>query len=537
MTSFNDYVTGYEVIVEIEVGIGKNSDEHPKESPRRDRIWLVTNTFTTSEMHPLGTGQEPHHIAPLLQQLATMMGKRALRFASSVGNVASTGEAQLLSIATQGDAQTSFIIYSHEEDNIMDSNTENTMAAPNWPSGVPSRNRNLRRRAEAFASAVYYSECSLSGISPGGAAAAEENARSHQSRWWLRGNDPNHPSLQCHRPEGAEIQEETPENPKPDQAQDTSPPVDEDHATDEENESDAMDAQEDDEDLIDDGPILARDDDLGSSFGALSSFCTSHHSAPSWLAGPTVAAEPVPSRAPKQEEGSSEEMLASYYASHPSQLLEQKSEQSRLSTSPIAVAQVSSESEADSIYSGSLSCDGSSVLYPTSRVQRVESNVPGVIRSKKRARDDFASLLDQTYLDAKIDAAKAELLSCLRSEGIGPSFQSALASLEQFSKLKSSSSKRRKDCSDIDGTWVVISPPEYPSSLGKNDKGERLFSLGRMSFDMFQPANLVCSIQHQYNTIHRVKKDELPLYVPKSLSREVDNERNGEFSGKLKTYK
>ena len=83
----------------------------------------------------------------------------------------------------------------------------------------------------------------------------------------------------------------------------------------------------------------------------------------------------------------------------------------------------------------------------------------------------------------------------------------------------------------------MMSPPEYKSSLGHNAQGESLFTLGRMAFDMYQPINLVCSIQKHYNTICSVEKKDLPLYVPKSLLQEVENERGDDASGRLKTYK
>ena len=58
-----------------------------------------------------------------------------------------------------------------------------------------------------------------------------------------------------------------------------------------------------------------------------------------------------------------------------------------------------------------------------------------------------------------------------------------------------------------------------------------------MTFDMYQPSGLVCSVQKQYNQIQEIEKDDLPLYVPKTLRGEVDNERSSETKGRLKTYK
>lgn len=423
----------------------------------------------------------------------------------------------------------------------------------------------------------------MSGISPDGAAAAEEHARSRQSRWWLKGNDPNHPSLQ-----GSQgSTEATPiissasnsaENPKTNESE-TSQVAEEngdDQAqADDENDSDAASIQAADETLDDDGsnaPIMARDDDLGSSFGTLSNFGNRQNASKLGIAGISAgkeipaAMEPLrvaslhspllpswlsPLKSPesspevfKQEFGSSEEMLKSY-SSYPTLTTEKKDP--ILLKSPVAVAQVTSESDADySIHSSSLSSTDDSTIYPKPSYQGIDTKIVTFVRSRKRVRTDCSSILglDETYLEARIQSAKSELLSKLENEGTGPAFQCALKKLEKYSKLKASTNKKRKtnaaessaDSTDIDGTWLMASPPEYPSCLGKNEDGESLFTLGRMSFDMYQPADLVCSIQKQYNTITSVDTKDLPQCVPKSLRKEVQNERNRDGSGRLKTY-
>ena len=450
--------------------------------------------------------------------------------------------------------------------------------ASNWPNSIPSRHRNLRRRAEAYASALYYSECSLGGISPRGAAEAEENARTCQSRWWLKGNDPNHPSMNG---QGSSVASETSTscdakaakgNPKPNQARES---VDkngvEDVPVEEESGAGVVNNQEDLDAPIEDdsnAPILARDDDLGSSFGTLTNFSCSRkvysysaasnlvatqrnpqplavstHSLllPPWLTGPHTSPL-ITSTAPmlKQDEGSSEEMLNAY-SSYPNQLLASKPS---VVKTPREAVQVTSESDADdsTVFSGSLSCDSNN-FPPISNYRRGINCLAS--SSKKRIRDDLLSTLDQTYLDAKIDAAKAELLSRLRDEGNSPGFKAALDTLEKHSSLKASVKKKRKlsssnlgiDGTDIDGTWMMISPPDYPSIIGKNSEGDCLFTLGRMTFGMFEPSDLICSIQKQYNTIKSVKSKDLPRYVPKSLRREVASERGRKDGERLKTYK
>jgi hypothetical protein len=52
-----------------------------------------------------------------------------------------------------------------------------------------------------------------------------------------------------------------------------------------------------------------------------------------------------------------------------------------------------------------------------------------------------------------------------------------------------------------------------------------MYTMGRMSFDMFAPANLVCSIQGIFNNIEVVdlEKDRHTLKsIPKSLKDEVN---------------
>jgi len=78
--------------------------------------------------------------------------------------------------------------------------------------------------------------------------------------------------------------------------------------------------------------------------------------------------------------------------------------------------------------------------------------------------------------------------------------------------------------------------PKQRLSLGKNAIGEQSYTLGRATFEMYEPKNLVITIQGQYNTIQPVGRDELPCYVPKSLRREVDDERTSTSESRLKTH-
>ncbi|KAL7480889.1 hypothetical protein ACHAW6_006551 [Cyclotella cf. meneghiniana] len=81
----------------------------------------------------------------------------------------------------------------------------------------------------------------------------------------------------------------------------------------------------------------------------------------------------------------------------------------------------------------------------------------------------------------------------------------------------------------LEGSWVNMSRPNYVECLGKNREGDFMYTLGRMSFDMFQPGDLICSVQSTHNNIRIVgEQEELPSFVPKSLREEVASLSNSD---------
>lgn len=74
----------------------------------------------------------------------------------------------------------------------------------------------------------------------------------------------------------------------------------------------------------------------------------------------------------------------------------------------------------------------------------------------------------------------------------------------------------------FEGCWVNMGRPNYVECLGNNAESDFMYTLGRMSFDMFQPGGLICSVQSTHNTIKIIgEREELPAFVPKSLREEV----------------
>lgn len=93
----------------------------------------------------------------------------------------------------------------------------------------------------------------------------------------------------------------------------------------------------------------------------------------------------------------------------------------------------------------------------------------------------------------------------------------------------------RPSAATVEGTWLSLSRPDYTHCLGKNDKQHYLYTLGRLSFDMFRPTGLRCSIQGEFNTVNVLEGDDiLPEHVPRKLQKEVLRCKHS--GGRLLTY-
>jgi len=130
-------------------------------------------------------------------------------------------------------------------------------------------------------------------------------------------------------------------------------------------------------------------------------------------------------------------------------------------------------------------------------------------REVEKARDDVLHALAVTKGD--VDSDK---------------FKGTVDPLEKyFSELDLDTRPQAVGTDSIDGMWLTLSKPNFFGCLGENDNGDPMYTLGRMSFDMFSPTNLVCSLQGNFNPVEIVngedRKAMLDL-VPKSLREEVE---------------
>lgn len=147
------------------------------------------------------------------------------------------------------------------------------------------------------------------------------------------------------------------------------------------------------------------------------------------------------------------------------------------------------------------------------------------------------------------DNLKKDTVDILRNAGgdsTNPRFASSLKVLSSIYKgrgydARNVSSKENDEVQDpvsstIEGEWDLISKPTYPDCLGRNEDGEFMYTLARMSFSMLSPGDVVCSIHSLRHDISLVALDDdekLPDAVPRKLRDALENDpyRNG-----LRTY-
>jgi hypothetical protein len=89
-----------------------------------------------------------------------------------------------------------------------------------------------------------------------------------------------------------------------------------------------------------------------------------------------------------------------------------------------------------------------------------------------------------------------------------------------------------------EGMWLTLTKPNFFDCLGDNDNGDPMYTLARMSFNMFSPANLICSLQGNFNSVELVhdrrQPRRQPMAVPKSLRETVLGDGS---TVDLRTYK
>jgi hypothetical protein len=128
-----------------------------------------------------------------------------------------------------------------------------------------------------------------------------------------------------------------------------------------------------------------------------------------------------------------------------------------------------------------------------------------------------------------IESAKGRLVADLKASGGNVETSAFLGCLEVLEAYyRSKNWDGRGSCSktpfSLEGNWLTLSKPTYNECRGKTAKGEYMYTIGRMSFDMFKPTNMVCSMQAAFNHVRPIdpRNPDRPLHVPKKLMKEIN---------------
>jgi PAS domain S-box-containing protein len=159
-------------------------------------------------------------------------------------------------------------------------------------------------------------------------------------------------------------------------------------------------------------------------------------------------------------------------------------------------------------------------------------------------------LFEKSFFSFFTKAPRALVILTIRSEIVDsmtrndgdvsdPGFLSALELLAKLYRERSLSQQQQQNDDIMHGQWREISRPTYQHGgmIGTNDRGEKVYTLGKMSFNMFKPGNLRVTVQSTINSIQPKADDKaLPAAVPWSLRRELAQQGEQPSSSKLKSY-
>lgn len=147
------------------------------------------------------------------------------------------------------------------------------------------------------------------------------------------------------------------------------------------------------------------------------------------------------------------------------------------------------------------------------------------MKKKNAIMSSIESPLERTV--KHIDNAKLEVIRSLAISGGDVTNKTFLFALEQLRALYLMTELANLNLTDTskskgqDGNWLLLSRPNYAECLGTNSAGEYMYTLGRMSFDMFTPGSLVCSISGVFNSIEVVKDKSSLRSIPKKLKDDI----------------
>ena len=165
----------------------------------------------------------------------------------------------------------------------------------------------------------------------------------------------------------------------------------------------------------------------------------------------------------------------------------------------------------------------SQTLLSSAQQQHESSTTPAMIElydeNDRLPREQQPSA---TTTASQVQAARDGLLHSLAVSGgdtESPAFAKFLHILQEHYNSETTDHVPPQQAPE--GMWLTLTKPTFFDCLGDNDQGDPMYTLARMSFNMFCPADLICSLQGNFNSVERVLDERSSIAVPKSLREAV----------------
>jgi len=111
------------------------------------------------------------------------------------------------------------------------------------------------------------------------------------------------------------------------------------------------------------------------------------------------------------------------------------------------------------------------------------------------------------------------------------SVKEAIQDLEKFSP---NAAARMTELQD--GMWEALSSPEYPGKIGDDDEGCAMFKLGRMSFNMFEPRDLIMTVTGIDAPMKKIEGEGASTKWAYDVSVALKDSKTGKILSTIKTY-
>ncbi|CAB9519540.1 PAP_fibrillin [Seminavis robusta] len=176
-------------------------------------------------------------------------------------------------------------------------------------------------------------------------------------------------------------------------------------------------------------------------------------------------------------------------------------------------------------------CENTEVKMSVSNVPPLKEDLntmnTGSVRSTGDMTDSTASLSDDEQQTA-LATAKANLKALLAKHDRSAKHPEVEKAIEELSALNPTKDAAMSPF--LEGSFVSLTRPEFPGRLKQEPGKEHLdqYTLGRMSFNIFQPGKLVCTVNSTQN--------DLILAPAKQEESDKENQNNDSSDGESRTY-